>query len=121
MARVLIIDDSGFQRSVIRMMLQKDGHETIEAPTGGEGIAAARTKSPQVILLDLLMPDMTGIDVLKVLRAENITTPVVVVTADIQETSRKGCMNLGAVGFVNKPVKGDNLTHLLKLVKLYSA
>jgi len=119
MPKLLIIDDSGFQRNSIKQGLTVDGYEIIEAANGKEGIQRALDERPDFILLDMLMPDMNGVEVLTALKNEGMKVPVAIVTADIQETTEKTCMNLGAVGFVNKPVKGDSLSSLRNIMKCY--
>ncbi len=119
MATVLIIDDSGFQRSTIRRVVQAEGHQAIEAKNGVEGVSKAIELKPDFITLDLLMPEMDGVSTLAELKKKNIKIPVVVVTANIQETIRKECMDLGAVGFVNKPMMGPAVDTFKNLLKCY--
>ncbi len=120
MARILVIDDSGYQRSIIRQLLEADGHQVIEAPDGVEGLAAAKQERPALILTDIVMPKMQGMELLQKMKDENVGIPVVVVTADIQETTLKQCQNLGAVGLVNKPLKGTAAETLRNLIKVYT-
>lgn len=109
MARILIIDDSSFQRGIIRKTLQQSGYETVEAKDGKEGLLCAIDAAPDLILLDLVMPEMDGFAVLKELQLQRVAIPVLVLTADIQEMTREQCLALGAAGFLNKPVKAENL------------
>lgn len=120
MAKILVIDDSGYQRSVIRQMLEGDGHQVIEAPDGVEGLAAAKRERPALILTDIVMPNMQGMEFLQKMKDEKVGIPVVVVTADIQETTMKQCQNLGAAGLVNKPLKGASADTLRNLIKVYT-
>lgn len=120
MAKILVIDDSGYQRSVIRQLLESDKHEVIEAPDGIEGLAAAKRERPALILTDIVMPKMQGMEFLQKMKDENVGIPVVVVTADIQESTLKQCQNLGAVGLVNKPLKGTAVDTLRNLIKVYT-
>lgn len=109
MARILIIDDSSFQRGIIRKTLLQAGYETVEAKNGSEGLLQAHNAAPDLILLDLVMPEMDGFAVLTELQKQQNRVPVVVVTADIQEITREQCLALGAAGFLNKPVKTEDL------------
>ncbi len=120
MAKILIIDDSGYQRSIIRQMLTGDGHQVVEAADGVEGLAAAKRERPTLILTDIVMPNMQGMELLQKMKDENVGIPVVVVTADIQETTVKMCQNLGAVGLINKPLKGAAVETLRNLIKVYT-
>lgn len=107
MARILIIDDSSFHRGIIRKTLLQAGYETIEAKNGREGLSRAHDDIPDLILLDLVMPEMDGFTVLAELQKEQNAVPVL--SADIQEMTREQCLALGAAGFLNKPVKADDL------------
>jgi CheY-like chemotaxis protein len=109
MARILIVEDSWYQRMKIRQALQADGHDTLEAADGHTGLEMAATHAPDCILLDLIMPNTGGLEVLEALRERGAKAPVIVLTADIQETTREQCLELGAVRFANKPVKADEL------------
>lgn len=120
MAKILVIDDSGYQRSLIRQMLAADGHQVVEAADGIEGLAAAKCERPELILTDIVMPNMQGMEFLQKMKDENVGIPVVVVTADIQETTVKICQNLGAVGLVNKPLKGAAADTLRNLIRVYT-
>ncbi|MBI5638287.1 MAG: response regulator [Nitrospinae bacterium] len=120
MAKILVIDDSGYQRSVIRQLLESEKHQVIEAPDGVEGLAAAKRERPALILTDIVMPNMQGMEFLQKMKDEKVGIPVVVVTADIQETTLKQCQNLGAAGLVNKPLKGAAADTLRNLIKVYT-
>ena len=116
MARILIIEDSIYQRSKLAYMLQSDGHEVIQAEDGRQGLAMAATESPDLIFLDLLMPHVGGLEVLQTLQAQQAPCPVVVMTADTQETTRARCQELGARMVLNKPVKNDRLAEALQQI-----
>lgn len=109
MARILIIDDSSFQRGIIRKTLAQAGYETVEAKNGRDGLQQVLDAGPDLILLDLVMPEMDGFAVLTELQNQQNRIPVVVLTADIQEITREQCLALGAAGFLNKPVKTEDL------------
>lgn len=113
MARIVIIDDSWLARRGIMGMLQNEGHEIIEADDGANGVRAVIETTPDCAVLDLLMPDMDGVGVLKQLKEKNSTTPVIVMTADIQESVKKQIMDLGAFAFLNKPPKVEELIKVI--------
>jgi twitching motility two-component system response regulator PilH len=119
MATVLVVDDSSYQRAILRSSLETAGYNVTEASNGREGVDKAAAVKPDAILLDLLMPDMDGVAALTEIKERGFKIPVIVVSADIQETTKKTCMNLGAVGFVNKPVKGESLQSVLNILKNY--
>jgi len=109
MAKILIIDDSIFTRRVIGKTLTDANHTSTEATCGAEGIEAMQADSYDCITLDLLMPNMSGFEVLAKMKELGLTTPVIVLTADIQEESKNQCLELGAKEIVNKPPKADVL------------
>jgi CheY-like chemotaxis protein len=94
-------------------MLRDAGHETLEAADGRAGLKIVLEQKPDCILSDLLMPEMDGISFLAALRSENISLPVIVISADIQETKRQQCLSLGAFGFINKPPQRGELLRVV--------
>jgi len=114
MPTLLIADDSMFQRFQAAKTAREAGFEVIEAKDGEECLRLVREHRPTALLLDLNMPDPGGIAVLEVLSRELPDIRVCVVTADIQETTRARCMDLGACLFLNKPVDQDVLRDTLR-------
>jgi twitching motility two-component system response regulator PilH len=111
MATILVVDDSMFARLNICNMLKSAGYETMEAADGREGLVKAFTAKPDCIISDLLMPELDGIGLLTALKEKELRMPVIVLTADIQETKRRQCLELGAAGFAYKPPqKGEILS-----------
>ncbi len=104
MPLVLIADDSMFQRFMLSKIVREAGYETLEAKNGQECIDLGLEKRPDLVILDLNMPEKSGLDVLSAFREAGCDTPVLVLTADIQSTTRELCEQLGAAGFLNKPV-----------------
>ena len=102
---VLIVEDEIDLLELIDFNLKQAGYETILAKTGAEALAAARSKRPDIILLDLMLPDLQGSDVCRVLRADPLTetTPIIMVTAKGEEIDRVVGFELGADDYVSKP------------------
>lgn len=113
MALILIIDDSSFTRNRIANMVKAEGHETLEASDGRQGLEMTATHSPDCIVIDLIMPEMDGLELLEVLHNQGSKIPRIVVTADIQETVRQECLERGALAVLNKPPKKDELQNIL--------
>lgn len=109
MARILVVDDARLARAVIRGTLQSAGHEVVEAPNGVAGLRAAVETRPDCITTDLLMPEMDGLMLVDALRARGVAAPVVVVTADIQKTTREECVRRGVAAVLAKPVNAHDL------------
>ena len=109
MPKVLIVDDSAYARRVHRAMLERAGHEVLEVATGTGAIESCMLEQPDVVLLDLSMEDIGGIQVLQTLRALNVSAPVIVVSADVQRSTEQAVMAAGAVRFLGKPANGEQL------------
>ncbi len=114
MPTVLIADDSFMARHVFTKIIKAEGYDVIEASNGKEAMEMIHTQSPACLLLDLVMPEMDGFAVLSAIQEENISIPVIVVSADIQNTSRAKCHELGAVGFLNKPANEDEIISAIR-------
>src|SRR6187549_223329 len=101
--RVLVVDDSGLARRRARGILESAGFEVIEAEDGMAALERYFVDKPDVVLLDLVMKGMYGLEVLTKLRELDTTAKVVVVSADIQTSSKEMVEQAGAKAFVNKP------------------
>ncbi len=109
MAKILIVDDSVFMRMTLSNMVKAGGHEAIEAVNGREGLEKIKAEQPDCLVTDLNMPEMEGPDLIKAVRTDGITIPIIVNTADVQESTRNRCMALGATAFFNKPLKEEGV------------
>ncbi len=109
MARVLLVDDSMYQRNKLRKILEAAGYEVIEGSDGEEGLSMAASGKPDCMLLDLLMPKVGGMEVLQAMRDQNLVLPVIIHTSDIQDVTRQECLALGAVAFLNKPSRDEDV------------
>lgn len=113
MARVLIIDDSAFSRKIIRRALG-EGHEYLEAADGMEGIERYALHRPDVVMLDLTMPGMNGIEVIRQLKALDPQAKIIVGTADIQKLSVEEALAAGAMRVIPKPFSAEALQEALR-------
>ncbi len=114
MALVLIIDDSNFTRNQLVKGLAGEGHTIGQAANGKQGLEIIKSQKPDCVVTDLLMPVMDGQTLLKHLQEDGIDIPVIVVTADIQDDTRKQCLQLGAVEVLNKPPKDGQLKNAVQ-------
>jgi CheY-like chemotaxis protein len=104
MANVLIVEDHPTMRDAMRLVLEEDGHHVVEAADGENGIAMVREHPPDVVLLDLSIPLVSGSDVLEALKADPATAGVlVVIVTATGEEGRKRAIALGADGYITKP------------------
>ncbi len=113
MIHILLIDDSSFQRRILLGMLQKLGHKVETACNGQDALENIQAHPPDCLLLDMLMPTMNGMQLLEQLESRGMTLPVIVLTADVQESMKDRCLELGVTTFLNKPVKQDQLRKAL--------
>jgi CheY-like chemotaxis protein len=114
MSTILIIEDSRFTRSSIAKALTANGYEVLEAENGALGLAMILKHSPDIVISDLLMPEMDGFELLEALRSQGIAIPVIIMSADIQETTRSRVLELGARTLLNKPFQGPALMEVLQ-------
>ena len=103
MSKVLIVDDARFMRNVLKACVLECGHEVIEASDGEECLRLVDSESPDLIMLDLVMPKLDGFQVLENLRVRPSAPPIIVMTADIQKSVKERVLELGAKAFLNKP------------------
>lgn len=116
MAKVMIVDDSGYARRVHRGILESDGHSVVEASTGMGALETFYLERPSVVLLDLSMEDMGGVEVLKRLREIDATTNVIVISADVQRTTEQTVMDAGARKFLGKPADSERIRSEVRAV-----
>jgi two-component system cell cycle response regulator DivK len=116
MSTVLIIEDNEKNMKLARDVLQVKGYQTLEAATGEEGVRLAKEKLPDLVLMDIQLPGINGIDALKQLRADPKTAriPVVALTASVTPTDRSAITAAGFDAFVSKPI---SLKEFLDTVK----
>ena len=110
MAKIMIVDDSAYARRVHRAMLERAGHVVIEASTGTTAIETFSLERPELVVLDLSMEDIGGLDVLRTIRSLDANARVVVVSADVQRSTDNAVMAAGATSFVAKPASEQGLT-----------
>lgn len=109
MSTILVVDDSRFSRKAVVTALAGIDAQIVQACNGREALEQLDAANPELVVTDLLMPEMDGLEFLAELRARGDERPVCVVSADIQESSRGECERLGAYGFFNKPFRGEEL------------
>lgn len=102
--KILLVDDSGLARRSVRTMLEADGYTVFEAEDGMAALEKYFADRPDLVLLDLVMKGMYGLDVLTKLRELDPAAKVIVISADIQSSSQAMVHGAGACGFLNKPV-----------------
>ena len=116
MARILIVDDSPSQLMGMMRIVEKLGHVGLSAEDGAAGVEAAKCEKPDLILMDVVMPNLNGFQATRQISKDPKTShiPVILVTTKDQETDKVWGMRQGAKAYLTKPV---NEAALIKLVK----
>lgn len=112
--KVLLVDDSGLARRSTRRVLEQAGYQVVEAEDGLSALERFAVEKPDLVLLDLVMRGMYGLDVLAKLREMDPEARVIVVSADVQTSSRELVQAGGAAGFITKPA---NPTQVLQMIE----
>ena len=113
---ILIVEDQPLNRKLVRDVLQAKGYRTVETETAEEGLRVALDQRPALILMDIQLPGINGIEALKRLRAEPATRaiPIIAVTASAMQQNRKEILEAGFDGYQPKPI---NVSAFLKAVR----
>jgi DNA-binding NtrC family response regulator len=112
--KIMIVDDERLVRWSLRQKCEEWGYRVVEADSGGPALQLAQHESPDLVLLDVRMPDLTGIEVLDQLKKSGAARAVIMITADPQLDDVKAALKLGAYDFVGKPVDFDELHVTIK-------
>jgi CheY-like chemotaxis protein len=113
---ILVVDDSGLNRQILIEFLKTKNFTISEAEDGKDALNKIKENIPSIILLDLIMPVMDGFEVMEHLKNEGIKIPIIIITAYLKDNTYARCKELGAVGFLNKPVKMHDLFKLMSEV-----
>src|SRR5437764_769519 len=108
-AKILIVDDSSMSRRIVRGILESAGHDVTEAANGIAAIDSYSVEKPDLVVLDLVMGGMGGLEVLQKLREKDNDARVIVATADIQTSTRAMAEQAGSRGFLSKPIRREEL------------
>ncbi|HWU76827.1 MAG TPA: twitching motility response regulator PilH [Rhodanobacter sp.] len=116
MARILIVDDSPSQLLGIKRIVEKLGHEAFSAEDGAAGVEAAKREMPDLILMDVVMPNLNGFQATRTIskNADTAHIPIILVTTKDQETDKVWGMRQGAKAYVTKPIKEEDLVKALQ-------
>ncbi|MCL4259577.1 MAG: response regulator, partial [Anaerolineales bacterium] len=114
--RILVVDDEERMVRFIRMNLEHDGFQVTEAFNGKQALQKMRDTTPDLILLDVMMPDIDGFETLETIRESGNTVPVIMLTAKGEEDDRVRGLELGADDYVTKPFNPRELVSRIKAV-----
>ena len=120
MATVLTVDDSPSIRQMIKVTLEPAGHRVVEAGDGVQGLSQAQSSRPDMVITDLNMPNMNGLELIRALRKVPTLTglPIVFLTTESNEALKQEAKSAGATGWITKPFKPEQLISVVaKLVR----
>ena len=118
MARILIVDDSPSQLLGIQRIVEKLGHEFITAEDGAAGVEVAKRELPDMVLMDVVMPNLNGFQATRTLSRDASTRhiPVILVTTKDQDTDRMWGLRQGAKAYLTKPFSEDELAEVIERI-----
>jgi twitching motility two-component system response regulator PilH len=116
MAKVLIVDDSPTQLQGLRLIVERMGHQVVTADDGAHGVAVAKTEIPDLVLMDVVMPNLNGFQATRQISKDPKTShiPVILVTTKDQETDKVWGMRQGAKAYITKPINEDQLVQTIQ-------
>jgi len=114
--RVLLVEDNEFNRKIVRDLLARQPYDLLEAHDGEAGVAAARREKPDVIVMDVQLPKLSGLDATRAIRAEpeTATIPIIVVTSFALSGDDKKAMDAGASAYLAKPYSPRQLLDTIR-------
>jgi len=115
-ARILVVDDSGFARRTLKQLLETGGHTVEEAKDGHDALERYFLNKPDLVMLDMVMEGMNGLEVLAKLRELDPEARVVIATADVQTSTRAEAQATGASGFITKPFDREQVLNTVSTV-----
>jgi two-component system, cell cycle response regulator DivK len=120
MKTILIVEDNEKNMKLVRDILRHNGHATIEATTGSDGVRLASEHRPDLILMDIQLPDIDGIEALRLVRADTAldAVAVIAVSASVMPDDQHKIVTSGFDAFVTKPI---NLKHFIQTVNRFLA
>jgi twitching motility two-component system response regulator PilH len=118
MARILIVDDSPSQLMGIRRIVEKLGHEALTAEDGAQGVEVCKRELPDLVLMDVVMPNLNGFQATRSISKDPTTQhiPVILVTTKDQDTDRVWGMRQGAKAYITKPFSESDLAEVITQV-----
>lgn len=111
MQKALVIEDNEDNMSLITFILHKSGYSTVWAETGKRGIELVVQEKPDFIILDIQLPDISGFEVLRRIRTEEVdtTVPIIVMTSGAMSGDREKLLNAGCTGYIEKPIDAETV------------
>lgn len=116
--RILLVEDTPANMYVLQRVFRNEGFDVVEATDGKEAIRKAEKEKPDVVLMDMRLPDMSGYEAVAILRQRLPALPIIAVTADALPGDREWCLNLGCIDYFSKPIRyWEVIDRVQRLVK----
>ena len=109
MKKLLIVDDASFIRRIHKQILNSMGYTTIEVATGTEALEFYEKEKPDAVIVDLIMPDIDGMEVAKKILGMNADAKIIICSADRQKHRKEEAEKMGVLGFLEKPIDPDKV------------
>lgn len=103
--RILLVEDTPVNLYVLQRVFRNEGFDVVEATDGKEALSKAEAEKPDVVLMDMRLPGMSGYEAAAILRQKIPSLPVIAVTADALPGDREWCLDLGCVDYFSKPIQ----------------
>ena len=113
MKKILIVDDSGFTRNIHKQIITSQGYEVVEAGSGTEGVEMFSQEKPDLVMIDLLMPDMDGMEVVGKMLEIDPAAKTVICSTDKQKARQDDAQQIGVLAFLTKPVNAEKVAETL--------
>jgi len=104
MSKILIVEDNEKNLYLMKFILEKNGHETISAVNGEDGVAAATQGEADIVLMDIQLPDIDGLQAVRRIRASGSDVPIIAVTSYAMAGDREKALDAGCNGYITKPI-----------------
>ena len=113
MKKILIVDDSAFTRDIHKQIVMSAGYQTVEADSGAQALEVFEKERPDLVIMDLLMPDMDGMEIIKKILQTDPHAKTVICSTDKQRARQAEAKEIGVLGFLTKPINAEKMMDML--------
>ena len=114
MKNILIVDDSAFTRNIHRQVIEGEDYEVVEAESGAAALEMFEKENPDLVMMDLLMPDMDGMEVTQKILEIDPGAKIIICSTDRQKYRQEEAKEVGVIGFLTKPINKEKMVHALR-------
>lgn len=113
MKKILIVDDSAFTRDIHKQIVISAGYQVLEAENGSQALEVFEKERPDLVIMDLLMPDMDGMEIIKRILETDPHAKTVICSTDKQKARQAEAREIGVLGFLTKPINAEEATEMI--------